>query len=163
MLNFPPQITSRIQRAIDSLRILAGQDSDGLAHPLLTDTSGVLQMSLVDWRETYTYWITGTLTAGAGSIRFHNKTDRTLTFKTVHLAIGTAPTGAAIIVDVHKNGITIFTTSANRPQIAAGANSGASTTFDVTTLANLEYLTFDIDQVGSIIAGANLVIQIILG
>jgi len=163
MLNFPPQIASRLQRAVDTLRLLAGQDSNGVAHPILTDTSGVLQVSLVNWRETYTWWVSGTLVTGTGALRFHNKTDRTLTFKTVHLAIGTAPTGAAIIVDVHKNGTTIFTTQANRPQIAIGANSGASMTFDVTTLANLEYLTLDIDQVGSVIAGANLVIQIILG
>jgi hypothetical protein len=77
-------------------------------------------------------------------------------------AVNTAPTGATLICDVKKNGTTIYTTSANRPTIAISAN--ATTTMptpDVTTFAALDYLTVDIDQVGSTIAGSDLTVSIL--
>jgi len=86
----------------------------------------------------------------------------TLTFSEVHLAVNTAPTGSAIVVDIHKDDVTIFTTQSNRPQISAGANEGNTTTFNVTTIADGQHLKFDIDAVGSTVAGADLVVQIIL-
>ena len=36
--------------------------------------------------------------------------------------VGTAPTGASLVVDVLKNGVSVYSTPANRPAIAAGAN-----------------------------------------
>ena len=38
----------------------------------------------------------------------------------------TPPAGAALVVDVNKNGTTIYTNQANRPSIAAGANSAGN-------------------------------------
>lgn len=74
----------------------------------------------------------------------------------VRLACGTAPTGAAILVDVNKNGTTIFTTQGNRPTIAASGTSGSAAVPDVTTIAAGDLLTVDIDQVGSSVAGSNI-------
>jgi len=75
--------------------------------------------------------------------------------------IETAPTGATIIVDIHKNGTTIYTTQANRPTIPiSGNDSGSPATPDVQTLTNGDYLTMDIDQVGSGTAGKNLTIDL---
>jgi hypothetical protein len=85
----------------------------------------------------------------------------TLTITKVKLVVKTAPTGAAIIVDVNKNGTTIFTTQGNRPQIAAGATTGDSGTPDVTALAETDKLTVDIDQVGSGTAGADLTVEVV--
>ena len=85
----------------------------------------------------------------------------TLTITEVRLKVKTAPTGAAIIVDIHKAGTTIFTNQANRPQIAATATEGNTTTIDVTGLVKGDDLTFDIDQVGSTIAGGVLMVQLI--
>jgi hypothetical protein len=62
-------------------------------------------------------------------------------------------------VDVNKNGTTIFTTQANRPTIAIGANTALGTP-DITALAQNDYLTFDVDQIGSTVAGANLTVQV---
>lgn len=78
----------------------------------------------------------------------------------VMLAANTAPTGASIICDVNKNGITVFTTQANRPSIAVAANASSAAVPDVTAIALGDYLTVDIDQVGSTIAGADLVVQV---
>lgn len=76
-------------------------------------------------------------------------------------AVNTAPTGAAIICDVNKNGTTIFTTQGNRPTIAAGANAtSAMPTPNVTALQPGDYLSVDIDQVGSNVAGSDLVVKV---
>lgn len=112
-------------------------------------------------RHIFLNMVSGILVAGSGAFRIYNTLGLTLTFSKVHLAVNTAPTGQAIIVDVHKNGATIFTTQANRPQIAAAAYTGFSTTFDVTTWADGEYLQVDIDQIGSVISGSDLAVQII--
>jgi hypothetical protein len=103
----------------------------------------------------------GTLATTTGALRLPVEGAYTVTG--VRLTAGTAPTGASLIVDVNKNGTTIFTTQANRPTIAAGANSGGpGTAPDVTSLAAGDYLTIDIDQVGSTVAGSDLVVSVIV-
>jgi hypothetical protein len=84
-----------------------------------------------------------------------------LTVQHVRLYAGTAPTGAAILVDLNKNGTTMFSTQGNRPTIADGANAETATTApDVTAVAAGDRLSVDIDQVGSSIAGANLAVVV---
>lgn len=90
--------------------------------------------------------------------------DGTLVIRKIRAMIGTAPTGADIILDVHKNGTTIFTTQGNRPTIAIGAfDSGEVSNMDVTTLTKGDYLTLDIDQIGSVIPGKNMVVRLDYG
>jgi len=111
-------------------------------------------------KTTFSFAVVGTLATG---------TDKaptilspcTLTITKVKLVVKTAPTGQAIIVDVNKNGTTIFTTQANRPQIAAGNTTGDSGTPDVTALAETDKLTIDIDQVGSGTSGADLTVEVV--
>lgn len=83
-----------------------------------------------------------------------------ITILGVSAAVNTAPTGAAVVIDINKSGTTIFTTQGNRPQIAASAFATAAevTTMDVTAVAAGQYLTVDIDQIGSTIAGADLTV-----
>jgi hypothetical protein len=78
----------------------------------------------------------------------------------VRTMVGTAPTGASILVDVNKNGTTIFTTQGNRPSIAASGNASSAAVPDVTTASAGDYLTVDVDQVGSSVAGADLVVVV---
>lgn len=73
----------------------------------------------------------------------------------VKIYSATAPTGAALIADVNKNGTTIFTTQGNRPEIAIDGNADDSGTPDVTSLSEGDRLSFDIDQVGSTLAGGD--------
>ncbi len=73
----------------------------------------------------------------------------------------TAPIGTSIIVDINKEGTTIFTTQANRPTIPAASQKGnKSAAPDVTSLAEGDTVTLDIDQVGSTTAGADLTVEI---
>lgn len=77
------------------------------------------------------------------------------------LVVKTAPAGSSIIVDVNKGGVTIFTTQANRPAIADGQTTGDSGTPDVTSLVEGDKITMDVDQVGSVTAGADLTIELV--
>jgi hypothetical protein len=71
-----------------------------------------------------------------------------------------APTGADVIVDIKKNGTTIFTTTANRPKIVASTTVASETVPDVTNLVAGDYLTVDVLQVGSTATGQDLTLQI---
>lgn len=108
----------------------------------------------------FTVW-SGTLSVATGTGRLYNATGQSITISKVFLSVGTAPVGASIIVDIHKNGTTIFTTQANRPAISASAYTGYSTSIDVTTWADGEYLTMDVDQIGSSTPGSDLTAHIV--
>lgn len=79
------------------------------------------------------------------------------TLSSVRLSVVTAPTGAALIVDVKQGGSTIFST---KPQIDATAKtsvgSGVTPVLSTTAIADDTEMTFDISQIGSTIAGAGL-------
>lgn len=99
----------------------------------------------------------GTLAVGAGSSRFRFPFAAVLLGFTA--SVGTAPTGASLILDVNKNGTTVFTTQGNRPTIAAaGFNTTTEPVPDVTAIAAGDYITVDRDQVGSTIAGADAIL-----
>lgn len=101
----------------------------------------------------------GGLTVGAGTGRF--LMPRAGNLVSVDAEINTAPTGASLICDVNKNGSTVFTTQANRPTIVAGASAPAAVAVpDVLAFNARDYFTVDIDQVGSSVAGSDLVVQV---
>lgn len=111
--------------------------------------------------QTLPYSSTGNLAVTTGAFRLYNDTATAWTIQSVRASVGTAPTGASVIIDVKVNGTTIFTTQANRPTIAAGANtSGSVTNMDVTSVAAGNYMTVDIAQVGSTVTGADLTVQV---
>lgn len=85
-----------------------------------------------------------------------------ITIQGISAALQTAPAGADLIVDVNKNGTTIFTTQANRPRVTAGSvvTSAEVTNMDVTQLAAGDELTVDVDQVGSTTSGSGLTLFI---
>jgi hypothetical protein len=106
----------------------------------------------------FTFGYSGTLAIGSQPVRLHSPVDCTIS--NVTATVNTQPTGASIIIDVNLGGTTIFTTQGNRPTIAASANDDLSSTPDVTSVSQNDVLTFDIDQVGSGTAGADLVVQV---
>src|SRR5919199_3782521 len=107
------------------------------------------------------FFKTGTIATTTGTQRL--PIDGTYTIVGTRVMVGTAPTGADLIVDVNKNGTTIYSTQANRPTIAAGSNAGGpGSAPDVTALAAGDYLTVDIDQVGSSVAGSDLTVSVIV-
>jgi hypothetical protein len=107
------------------------------------------------------FTVEGSLSIGAKNIRLPNMTGRTLTISKVYLIVGTEPDGDDLICDIHKNGTTIFTTQSNRPTITDGNSEGSTTTIEVPSWADGEYLTLEIDQVGSGTAGADLTVAIV--
>lgn len=103
----------------------------------------------------------GNLVTGSNPLRVYNKLGTTQTIDEVFLAVDTVSVGSGIIVDVNVDGTTIFTTQGNRPTIAVGAHTGYSTSIDAPTWDVDEYITADIDQVGSSTAGSDLVVHIV--
>jgi hypothetical protein len=116
--------------------------------------------------ETIPFSVTGSVsTAGPWDYRFYNDTGGTRSIVGVRASVGTAPTGSAMIIDVRKNGTisanSIFTASGisipisntTSGLISSGFNSGSS-------VASGDYLTVAVTQVGSTIAGSDLVVQV---
>lgn len=74
--------------------------------------------------------------------------------------VKTAPSGADLIFDINKNGTTIWSTQANRLKILDGITSGTQSTFNTVNVDEGDYLSLDVDQVGSSIAGANATVEL---
>lgn len=107
-----------------------------------------------------TFAISGPLSAPTlGTLRFRFPFDATLLG--VSAAVNTAPTGANIVLDVNKNGVSIFPIS-TKPTITAGTfdTGGSEDVPDTTSVSSGQYLQVDIDQVGSIVAGSDLTVFI---
>ena len=102
----------------------------------------------------------GDLIVAASPFRIYNKYGANRTITKVFLSATTSPYGDDIICDVRVNGTSIFT-GGNRPKILAGQLTGESTTFIDDTWPEDGYVTWEIDQVGSSIAGADLTVHII--
>lgn len=100
----------------------------------------------------------GALAVSTGPFRWYNKTGKTLTFTAITASVGTAPTGATLIVDVNKNGTTIMT--GTKVVIATSGFVVTQTTFSTTTIADGDYVSVDVDQIGSTIAGSDLVVEV---
>jgi hypothetical protein len=114
-----------------------------------TGPKGEIGQSIVPYNRA------GTLAVTTGQTRFRLPFDATIVG--VSAAVGTAPTGSSIIIDVNKNGTTIFTTQGNRPAIAVSSHEAAEVTnMDITSLSTGDYITIDIDQIGSGTPGSDL-------
>lgn len=99
----------------------------------------------------------GTLTVKSGKGRFYLPYG--IEIQGISAGVDTPSQGANIILDVNKNGSTIFTTQSNRPTILAGANSTSSEAVpDITSAAQDDFLTVDIDQVGTTTSGEHLTV-----
>ena len=94
------------------------------------------------------YRYDGTLVTNTGSKRLY--LEKAYTLNSIKAYIDTAPVGAAINLDVKKNGTSLQTLS-----IADGASTGSQTSLTHSIAAD-DYLTIDITQVGSSTAGDNL-------
>ncbi|HEX4662482.1 MAG TPA: hypothetical protein VH144_02615 [Candidatus Saccharimonadales bacterium] len=123
---------------------------------LTTDLAGKANVGTGPTQFSFTY--NGPVVVRTGVNRLRNP-GRTLTIAKCYVDAGTAPTGASLIVDVKKNGTTIYTTQANRPTLTAGSQA-ANSVPDVTAFADGDYLTVDIAQVGSTVAGSDVSVMI---
>lgn len=120
--------------------------------------SGGVERLLTHAIEAYTFAITGTLSVVTGKSRIYLEGNYTV--ETIRASVNTAPTGATILVDVNKNGTTLYTTQSARPTIATSGFTANGNSPAVTTFAAGDYLTVDIDQVGSTIVGSDLTVVV---
>lgn len=102
----------------------------------------------------------GTLKVGRNKMRIYNLLEGARTITKVFGRVDVAPTGASILIDIHKDGTTIFTNQAHRLAIAADANTGETTDIDVFEWGEGEYLDMEIDQIGTT-AGSDLTLHIV--
>lgn len=107
---------------------------------------------------TFAFSVSGAVSVGTGSMRFYSPCD--MTISEVMASCATAPTGQDLIIDVNKNGTTIFTNQDNRATITNGCNTGTSGLPNVTALVKDDYLTMDRDQIGSGVAGIDLTVHV---
>lgn len=112
---------------------------------------------LISVNRAFAWHISGTLGTGTNNGPRY-VAPQALTIVKVWLIVRTAPTGAAILIDINKNGSTIWSSQGNRATIAISGTTGNTTTFNTTALAAGDYLDLDLDQVGSTIAGVDLTV-----
>lgn len=107
--------------------------------------------------EPYLVSRSGNLTVVTGVLEVLMSTSYDLV--SIKARVVTPSSGSSIILDVKKNGASIFSNPAHRPTITAGGHN-STTTVPTLTFATNDYLSVDIDQVGSGTAGADLVVVI---
>lgn len=102
------------------------------------------------------------LNVGASAV-FTDYLPYAITVSSIMISVNTAPTGANIIVDIHKNGTTIFTTLIS---IDATENTSLTATTPYVLDGSISFAQGDkieafITQVGSTIPGAGLKVKIL--
>jgi hypothetical protein len=109
--------------------------------------------------------IGGTVSTGEDKLMI--PVPHSFTIKNVIAGVKTAPVTGTLAVDVNYHATnpssmtTIFTTQANRPQIASGNYSDVSATPDVTAITAGGFLAVSVDSIGSATAGATLGITVV--
>jgi hypothetical protein len=105
-------------------------------------------------RETAPFTYMGTLSIYTGLGRWVFTDPGIIT--SVQLSVQTEPLGSDVVVDVNLNGVTMFPVQSTRPKIVAGQHSSAAAYVSVPVVPG-DYVTVDIDAVGSTYAGGTLV------
>ena len=103
---------------------------------------------------------TGTiLTSGTNKARLTIPYNATIV--KAYATAGTGPSGSDIIFDVNVNGVSIWnSTQANRLRILSGNTYGTQNSFDTTSLLEGDLLSIDVDQIGTTVAGGDIVVQL---
>lgn len=103
---------------------------------------------------------TTAITTGAGKVTFRMPCALTLT--EVRASVSTAPTGAALVIDINEGGSSILSTKLS---IDAGektsTTAAAPAVISDASLADDAEITIDFDQVGSSVAGAGVKVWLI--
>ena len=143
--------------------------------PLATVTAAAGTVTIVDDRSQVLYgvspvdpsaktfpvapsvYLSGTLSVKVWEIEWVAPLDFTL--RHANGRVNTAPVGAALIVDVRVNGASVFASQAEMINVADGQQQDQSATKNHAVTAG-DVLTFEVEQVGSTTAGADLTITI---
>ena len=134
---------STLRNTLEVATITANSIDSAAAIPLITANQD---------RDNKSYNYDGTLILNTGDKRLYMA--RAGTFGTFDMYVKTAPAGAALNVQINKNGSSIGTGT-----IADGATSGTGQALSSTSFSAGDYLTVDITQIGSSTAGEDLYIN----
>ncbi len=132
-------------------------DAPGKKRPRFYDGTANEDVSVA--RQTHEWGVAGALSVateqGGGWLA-----PRALTIEKVYIYCKTTGSASSTIVDIHKNGTTIFTTQSNRPALAYndGNKKAVSGTPDVTSLAEGDIVSMDIDQIATGAADLSIII-----
>lgn len=110
---------------------------------------------------TMGFQVRGTLATGTIVNEWRQPVPVACLLERVSLRVKTAPSTQAIIIDLNKNGSSsAYNSGSGRPQIAAAATSGVDARPDGTYASRIfkadDYITLDVDQVGSGTVGEEL-------
>lgn len=159
---FTPE--ERALRAIQRMSLGGHMESSapvrgGLSKETLALAAGAANaIDQVPWQQTILEE-PGTLllTAGLpGNLRWYPGFDGTIGFARV--GVDTPATGTTV-VDIYKNGSSIFSDPAHRPALYSGQNTALASAIDVASFVVGDYFTADIVQIGSS-PGADLTVEI---
>ena len=106
--------------------------------------------------EAFPFTHFGPLAVGMGTIKYPVK-GGDFTITSVVATLTSPPTGSAAIIDVNVSGASIYGNQANRPTFAPGAYDAVVGQHSVASVLNGQFITIDIDQVGSTAPGTTLV------
>ncbi len=135
--------------------------------PGKVDGASIVVSSIEFVKGTVLWFIRTTVLTVADDVSSQFVVPATLSFDSVDLSVKTAPTGAALIIDIEsKRGAGAFTTLfTTKPQIdASSLTGGGSAVFDTGTHGTEDQLIADdilrlnIDQVGSSVEGVDLTV-----
>ena len=116
-------------------------------------TKGVTVQAVRDFERTISLSQPGPLQVFTGTARWYPP--RAITIRSMQAFVGESPTGAALTFNLLKNAAVIASGSIND-----GAFISTEVTGIDTALATTDHLTLDITQVGSTIAGSDLLVRI---
>lgn len=129
-----------------------------ISTPNKVNGAALVSQSVDAVKGQFIWTVAGTLAVGT-SVGFPYRPSADLIVQSVFLEVTIAPTGAALIIDIKKNANTIFTTKpqVDISQLTGGTGAVFTPLPPALTLTTNDKLTLDITQVGSTIAGSNLV------
>lgn len=98
-------------------------------------------------------------TTGTGKVTW--RAPHAMTVTAVRASVTTAPTGSTLIVDINESGTTILSTKLSIDASEKTSTTAASAAvISDTAIADDAEITFDLDQVGSTVAGAGVKVKI---
>lgn len=132
-------------------------EADAPEYVDLTEVGPTSEFGLSSENATFTH--VGLLSVGVGTIKWPVR-GGSFTILSVAATLVSPPTGSSAIVDVNKNGSSIYGNQAFRPTFSPGAYDATVGTHSVAQLDDGDNITVDIDQIGSTSPGTTLVVVI---
>jgi hypothetical protein len=128
--------------------------SGDLANPHQVTPSQIGAQSYGSYHRDITFVLGDMLEVGADQTN-HVPLTASGYFQSLYTIVKTAPTGDDIVFGINKNGVAI---QSAKLTILDGNTSGSSTTFSLETFEIGDYLSIDVDKIGSVMAGSDATI-----